>query len=135
MGRKLGAPKVGETREILWAAVDTRVPSEFLLSRIGRAAVMELVRFLLSRIADDMALAPDLHSEKCRLFVGSRDWTWCDCGYPARASSEVQAKRRIVEAAPKFQQSDDGKRVFVLTLRLLALPYAGHPDYQQEWRP
>ncbi len=22
-----------------------------------------------------------------------------------------------------------------VTLRLLALPYAGHPDYQPEWRP
>ena len=60
---------------------------------------MELVRFLQSRIAEDTALAPVLHSEKCRLFVGRRDWTWCDCGYPARAFAEVEAKRRIVEAA------------------------------------
>lgn len=98
---------------------------------------MELVRFLLSRIAEDQELAPDLHSQKCRLFVGRRDWTWCDCGYPARACSEVEAKRRIVEAAREHSpnQGDDGKWVFVLTLRLLALPYAGHPDYQQEWRP
>jgi hypothetical protein len=100
---------------------------------------MELVRFLQSRIAEDTALAPVLHSEKCRLFVGRRDWTWCDCGYPARAFAEVEAKRRIVEAArersPEVEPGDVGRVVFVLTLRLLALPYAGHPDYRQEWRP
>lgn len=99
---------------------------------------MELVRFLLSRIAEDMKLAPGLHTEKCRLFAGRRDWAWCDCGYPARARSEVEAKRRIVEAArehwPTLEQGDDGKRVFVLTLRLLALPDADRPDYLPEWR-
>jgi len=56
---------------------------------------------------------------------------------PARVLNECSAKRRIVElgvctacateAQPCDHQAD--------TLRLLALPYADHDDYNEEWRP
>lgn len=42
---------------------------------------------------------------------------------PARVLAEVEAKRRIV-----FE-------VAMPVLALLALPYADHPDYREEWRP
>ena len=67
--------------------------------------------------------------------------------HPARVLADVEAKRRIVD-----EHSDqpgwphecqgwvlDGQRRDVgfwencPTLRLLALPYASHPDYRQEW--
>jgi len=61
----------------------------------------------------------------------------------SRVFAECKAKRRIVEwAAPVLTNwpgaaagarhvSDDGLDV----LRILALPYADHPDYDEEWRP
>jgi len=68
---------------------------------------------------------------------------------PARVLADCEAKRRIVElhtgihecvgekygrldtvlVAPGYAHEHDP------TLRLLALPYAAHPDYQETWRP
>lgn len=65
---------------------------------------------------------------------------------PARVLAEVDAKRRILEW--HIGQRDDktpwGDPVVICycgydlpcsTLRLLALPYADHPDYRDAWRP
>ena len=46
---------------------------------------------------------------------------------PARVLAECEAKRRIVQNA-----QDPGDDLFVA---ILALPYADHPDYREEWRP
>jgi hypothetical protein len=73
---------------------------------------------------------------------------------PARVLAEVEAKRRILHehkpAKPKYlsrwepgcmtcstAQAWDEKanEAHCLTLRLLALPYASHPDYREEWKP
>ncbi|WP_405149464.1 DUF6221 family protein [Sphaerisporangium sp. NBC_01403] len=69
---------------------------------------------------------------------------------PARALREVEAKRRIIsEHAPHEDYSwacrtcsaadscgcMGGPDLPCPTLRLLALPYADHPDYREEWRP
>jgi hypothetical protein len=66
---------------------------------------------------------------------------------PARVLAEVDAKRRIIEqhhcsgvTCPRCSLgTEDGEVVFERdpcgTLRLLALPYAGHPDYRGEWAP
>jgi hypothetical protein len=76
---------------------------------------------------------------------------------PARVLAEVEAKRRILDEHTKDSICVDGreccKRCVVdieiawdeafaamepipcPTVRLLALPYAEHPDYRQEWRP
>ena len=53
---------------------------------------------------------------------------------PARVLAECKAKRRIVERyAFLAEYGDDGDARWVLPL--LALPYADHPDFQEEWRP
>lgn len=56
---------------------------------------------------------------------------------PARVLAEVDAKRRIVEAAEARLRAYVGTGAQVafewLTLRLLALPYVDHPDYRAEW--
>ena len=49
---------------------------------------------------------------------------------PARALVEVEAKRRITE-----RHASCGGPSPCEDLRLLALPYAGHADYRDEWRP
>lgn len=67
---------------------------------------------------------------------------------PARVLAEVDAKRRIIEQHTVTEASEfEGKTDTITycpicrndgecpTLRLLALPYADHPDYRAEWRP
>lgn len=63
---------------------------------------------------------------------------------PARVLAEVDAKRRIVEEHSPHPEvygdycpSEDGRYRLdhCPTLRLLALPYAEHDDYREEWRP
>jgi hypothetical protein len=67
---------------------------------------------------------------------------------PARVLAEVEAKRRIIaehadgedhECEPRFGEIDwtTGRQHLLPcpTLRLLALPYADHEDYDEAWRP
>lgn len=60
---------------------------------------------------------------------------------PARVLAEVDAKRRLLT---QFELRGNSVRrtvqpatggVWDDLLRLLALPYAGHPGYRDEWRP
>lgn len=61
---------------------------------------------------------------------------------PARVLREVEAKRRIVVARektpteiedPEFEEGTESALEYVL--RLLALPYADHADYDANWKP
>lgn len=69
---------------------------------------------------------------------------------PARVLAEVEAKRRIIElhsvsegheCSTRDRHGDIDHCTWVMdseactTLRLLALQYAAHPDYREEWRP
>lgn len=116
---------------------------------------MNITQFLNARLSEDHATAdaaagnpiPELLSwvefttnqtERAENHINR--WT------PERVIVEVEAKRRIIRW--HFGQRDDttpyGEPVTIChcgydlpcsTLRLLALPYANHPDYQQEWTP
>ncbi|MFF4412134.1 DUF6221 family protein [Streptosporangium sp. NPDC001559] len=58
---------------------------------------------------------------------------------PARVLHEVEAKRSII--AELWDEKDDFPTTWTASgtasavLRRLALPYADHPDYRQEWQP
>jgi hypothetical protein len=62
---------------------------------------------------------------------------------PARVVTECEAKRRIVANCEAFSTNGPTgtpplpnlRFAGVTILRLLALPYADHPDYRQEWKP
>lgn len=58
---------------------------------------------------------------------------------PARVLAECEAKRRIVEEVyPALELEFGGAyrgEPATLLLQLLALPYADHPDFREEWRP
>jgi hypothetical protein len=67
---------------------------------------------------------------------------------PARVLAEVEAKRELIALhGPGEMEYTDGDVCMICdvrepepfypckTLRLLALPYADHPDYREEWRP
>ncbi|MGW2580822.1 DUF6221 family protein [Streptomyces virginiae] len=58
---------------------------------------------------------------------------------PARSLAEVEAKRQILDHLT-YELADHGgdnpwwyDDKLIPILRLLALPYAGHPDYRPEW--
>ncbi len=85
----------------------------------------DLIDFLLARIADD---EENVHS-----------W-WHVQSVPVldRALAECEAKRLMVA---HYQRVDwakvpaDQQDYMGVFLRLMALPYAGHPEYRREWRP
>ena len=111
-------------------------------------ATLTLADFLLARIAEDEQVAD-----------AEVDWG-VDWGVTGIALSEVgegadmvrvrtivrrrllaecEAKRRIVEVALQADDASAGADTGWLLSRevmeLLALPYADHPDYREEWRP
>jgi Family of unknown function (DUF6221) len=103
--------------------------------------VMDLVGFLLARIAEDTRAAADLAE------AAGAD------GTAERLRADCAAKRKVVlacqAAAPDLRflgarppgladfplPPGDSHQLAALTLALLATPYADHPDYEQLWRP
>jgi hypothetical protein len=80
--------------------------------------VYELAGFLLARIAEDQHALADFDER----FRGGPRW-----------ADECDARRRIVQLiAPDPREEDDLEGAEVL--RIMALPYADHPDFREEWR-
>jgi hypothetical protein len=111
---------------------------------------MTLTDFLLARIEEDVVKRVTMrewHAADCDAIpeIGSEYTYPCDCGVPERMARECEAKRRIVAEHPHlmFMVTDPKPaacdrcqvRGWCPTIRLLALPYADHPDYDEEWRP
>jgi hypothetical protein len=105
-------------------------------------SVPTLADFLLARIAEDEAIA------RAAMPI---DRPWVSYKGPvgdeiigmsgSRVLAECEAKRRIVELhptgdhdCPGIDWRDEPVRDCP-TLRALALPYAGHPAWREEWRP
>lgn len=104
-------------------------------------AEQTLTEFLLARIAEDDENA---WCEGSGEYRGCRDWS-------ERRSAECDAKRQIIHLHRARSDEDDPAIAPWCascgtpyewptdypcpTLRLLALPYAAHPDYRQEWTP
>ena len=84
-----------------------------------------LTAFLLARIAEDeqrfdLEFRHDPIGEEEAFAADAANRVLADC----------EAKRRIVEVATAH-----GTLQSIEILSLLALPYADHPDYQEDWRP
>lgn len=115
-----------------------------------------LAEFLLARIAEDEAVALRARDNAGSFAVPDHVVRFS----PPRVLAECEAKRRIVELHEISSEvlgnatlygcaicdcmSDDDGEYYVgrvdevdgcATLRLLALPYSGHPDYDPDWRP
>ena len=139
--------------------VRTVTLTEFLLARIaedeGRAKMSYRLRSDVSPF-DHFEIAPGVHR------VNGENYTaremlerFYEPAPDARVLAECEAKRRIVEWCGEREQvyvgtiADADREptpdMFVpgalrnpadaVVLRFLALPYADHPDYRQEWRP
>lgn len=104
---------------------------------------MRLTEFVLARLSEDEESAREWAADE-----GAYIWDRSPVD-PTRMLAECEAKRRIVEAHKPYRRiyglgcdvclqprhlPADAPGWPCLTLRLLALPYADHPDYQQEWR-
>jgi Family of unknown function (DUF6221) len=100
---------------------------------------MTLTEFLTARLDEDEAAAQAAYDRPSGYrVVGTREtedhfarWK------PLRVLAEVDAKRRIVQVAQVIHGVKDGagislQRESMQLLSALALPYADHPDYQQE---
>lgn len=114
---------------------------------------MTLTNFLLERIAEDEAVArevieSDEHVQRLTDYPLDADWSfWADTDGArpsvsvgsARVLAECEAKRRIVKAAADDSDPHDywhgWNDAHGLALAALALPYADHPDYREEWKP
>lgn len=113
---------------------------------------LTLSEFLLARIAEDEVVARATASG----WTGPEAMGAIEGGFtvfvdPARVLAECEAKRRIADLhknegvhSPSCltcagEVDPDGHTEWMHwpcdTILLLALPYAGHPDYREEWRP
>jgi hypothetical protein len=118
----------------------------------------DLIAFLNARLAEDAAKVAAMQREKVRVRTApifqSNPLGWLDSVdifvSPDRWRAEVDAKRRIIGLVDDVRGDEDridgewgtGRwerdapdRTSVQILRSLALPYVGHPDYREEWRP
>lgn len=102
--------------------------------------------FILARIAEDeeraQFVARQIEGNNWQPF---EQWklSWHDeydllCIEPSRALAECEAKRRIVDALSEQIDLSHHEQTIAdarYMLRFLALPFADHPDYREEWRP
>ncbi len=122
---------------------------------------LTLAEFLLARIAEDEERARDWGWEVAGgINNGGSTRTWYETAWrgaervgfpPARVLAECEAKRRIVErwqeTAPTVpvwggsagwadsRTQEINETLAEEVLPFLALPYADHEGYRQEWRP
>lgn len=94
---------------------------------------MTLTEFLLARIAQDTRAAGAARGWQ----TGSRhegqplDWSiHMDRWSPDRVLAECESKRRLLDWLTPVDVGSEGW----YALRILALPYADHPDFREEWR-
>jgi hypothetical protein len=116
------------------------------------AEMVDLIAFLRARLDERERDA----REVAKLAAEHQAWMAGVPGWPERADGEpnadvlayLDARRQIIEQYEATAQAVNAARGTTLAvaarvrlgaydevLRLLALPYAGHPDYCEEWRP
>jgi hypothetical protein len=121
----------------------------------------DLVQFLHARYDEDERIARAAGSgwygyepTQQIAFVSPEDSAHIAAHSPARVLREINAKRQIVRQAFEHAAVIDGewgcchdaeaieagycdeqRPNDLRLLRLIALPYADHPDYREEWRP
>ncbi|MER7541879.1 DUF6221 family protein [Spirillospora sp. NPDC127506] len=124
---------------------------------------MDLVEFLRARLARDEQIARDsssapwkatpsgtinIDSDAAGFVAKAENDAYAEHiarHHPARTLAEVAARRQIVddyektawilEQGHRTPELEAAQAVRESVLRLLALPYATHPAYREEWRP
>jgi hypothetical protein len=125
----------------------------------GSMRTMDLIEFLRGRLDEDEASVAEFDARiwdaglnvTTYWLIDDQSGNLCVRVGKKRVLAEVDVKRRIldevVDEATGLDMSVDGDRrvgsrdtatepyLGTVLLRLLALPYADHPDYRDEWRP
>lgn len=113
---------------------------------------MDLAEFLLARLAEDFEVAQRENTWPNGKPISAADWDrvagdadsmLVSMFSPARVLAEVESKRGMVELhQTQFADGDpyqrclaDGADYPCATLKLLALPYADHPECHPSWLP
>jgi hypothetical protein len=113
----------------------------------------DLVQFLRARLDEDERRARRAIDGPRNQFVSAdedidpllfdEDGTFA---LPARVLAEVDTKRQMIDEYARNAEAAEAEqcpnewnggidKLGHFVLPLLALPYAGHPDYRDEWRP
>jgi hypothetical protein len=103
--------------------------------------VMDLVGFLLARLAEEARSAADPAAEQDGQDAAER--RRADCAARRKVVLTCQAAAPDLAFLGSRPQGladfpvppRDVHQLAAVTLALLATPYADHPDYQQVWRP
>jgi hypothetical protein len=97
-----------------------------------------ITEFLTARLDEDEAVARRADDFEVEEFTWASVDYWCASNEehgmrwsPRRVLADVAAKRAILGTL----LDEGGERMFDDIFRLLALPYAEHPDYDEGWRP
>lgn len=99
-----------------------------------------LTEFLLARIAEDEAVARDFGTDAPGAIPDSELWV-TEADYPAisitakRVLAECDAQRQMIAYLADLAEFASDDEAADAGLRILALPYADHPDYDPAWRP
>jgi len=104
---------------------------------------MTLTEFLLARIAEDEQRAHYAltYGDSGALEYGGQWYgaiKHAERWEPARVLAECDVKTEIVGLYEDSQAADmsaDSWALMKMVLGALAVPYADHPDYLQEWKP
>lgn len=112
---------------------------------------MTITEFLAARLDEAAASAAGVHLEDCNMVARFATDRECDCAGAAFVLADIAAKRRIIEVAAEIDRKIDAEWGGVReanelwadgggyegreVLKLLTQPYAGHPDYREDWRP
>lgn len=111
----------------------------------------DLVQFLSDRLNDDEQTARaagdgwyGYEPEQQIAFVPPEDSRHIARHDPARVLRDIEAKRQLLDRYAEVASNDiDEPYEYAYgwanglgaAVRLLALPYADHPDYRDDWRP
>jgi hypothetical protein len=101
--------------------------------------VNDLIAFLLARIGEQQIAAArglrSLTEQADAVLQYQLPGERIGAVLPDQVFRECEAKRRIVEQLDFMREADALRDSAEHLLRLLALPYADHPDFREEWRP
>lgn len=104
----------------------------------------DLVKFLRARLDEERTEAEKQPDGEEAMLDGWEIIATAESNYPCyeylriakrRVLADVEAKRRIVARVEHHASLMGRDEIHDDLLRLLALPYADHPDYREDWRP
>jgi hypothetical protein len=97
--------------------------------------LVEIGAFLRARWDERTAAASGLHEAGCGHDLVEGQTQRCDCGEPARTLRRIEGLRKILSWIEAMEYESDDAWVYErIVLRGLAVEFADHPEFQEEWR-